>query len=124
MNKRNSDRLPVNLKANITISNKAYSGLINNVSECGVGYLLVSLDYIADDVAPEKAIIVNFRTPSGLTLSLDCELKWFSKPQASAGRETSALTLGLKIVNPPQQYTEYVKTLQERTTVQRNNVAG
>lgn len=106
MEKRRSDRLAVTLTANIITGRKTYSGLIDNISECGVGYLLTSLEHVSKDFIPPKSVKMSFKTPSGETVSLTCKVKWFYR--TSNDRD---VTLGMEIVEPPSKYREYLKTL-------------
>ena len=107
MEKRRSDRYPVSLHASITLGAKTYTGLINNVSEFGVGYLMTSLSRVAKDFTPDGTAEMAFRTPSGKTLHLNCEVKWFVR----ASPNDQAMTMGMKIINPPREYNEYLETL-------------
>ena len=101
-------RTPVNLKAQIISNGETYHGLIQNVSEGGIGYLIESVFEVYRDFAPRKILQVNLRIPSGETLNLNCEIIWCSRKTPDDKR----VTIGLKIINPPQKYKKLVKKLK------------
>lgn len=107
MEKRFFDRLAVSISASIVSGNGTYSGFIDNVSECGIGYLLTSLRHVSTDFTPAKRVLMSFQIPSGETLALDCEVKWFYR----AASDGDKLTLGMEIIEPPSKYNDYIKTL-------------
>jgi hypothetical protein len=91
MEKRRHRRIPLNLSAKIISQGHAYDGLTENVSEGGLEYLITSL-----------------QIPSGETLTLSCEVRWFLRPSVL----NTTLTLGLKILNPPDPYKEFIHSLK------------
>lgn len=107
MEKRRSGRYPVELNADIVLGERTYRGHVTDVSECGVGYLTTSFDYVSSDVTPERVIDMDLQTPAGDTLRLNCEVKWFLSDSPRNGK----LTLGMKIIDPPLQYRKYVEKL-------------
>ena len=107
MERRRHKRTTLDIKARIIINEIAYDGYISNVSESGVGYLLTSSIRIMKEIAPNEVMEVTFKIPSGKTLSLKCELVWTEKGLFS-GR---TVTLGLKIIDPPPDYGNWIKKL-------------
>lgn len=107
MERRLSQRIPVTLDAYFSSGGKTYTGLIENVSREGVEYLMVSSIQATKDFKPEKMIELYFQIPSGQTLNLNCEVKWLLK----ASQNDKLLTLGMKIIDPPQEYKEFINTL-------------
>ena len=101
-------RTPVRLKAKIISGGKTYPGSIQNVSESGIGYFLESVIKTEKDFAPKKMIEVNFQTPSGETINLDCEIIWCSRKTPDDER----LTIGIKIIKPPQKYKKFAKNIK------------
>ena len=101
-------RTPVNVKAQIISNGETYPGFIQNVSEDGIGYLIESVFEVYKDFAPQKMLQVNLRIPSGETLNLHCEIIWCSRKTP----EDKSLTIGLKIINPPQKYKKLAKKLK------------
>lgn len=106
MEKRHSERIPCNLNAIIVSEGKDYSGQIENVSEDGVEYLITSKIQYSGNFTPDKTVKLNFQIPSGETLELDCEVKWFLKSPQSDIKKT--LIVGMKIKNPPRLYRELI----------------
>ena len=107
MERRRCNRIPVILKAKVIIGDKTYAGFIENVSVEGIKYSITSFFQTTKDFTPEMIIKLNFQNPSGETLNLNCELIWFSKISPN----DTELTLGMKIIDPPQNYKEFVRTL-------------
>jgi len=101
-------RTPVRLKAKIISGGETYSGFIQNVSESGIGYFIESVIKVEKDFAPKKTIGLSFQIPSGETLKLDCEIIWCSRKTPDDKR----LTIGIKIIDPPQKYKKFSKNLK------------
>lgn len=100
-------RTPVRLKAKIISGGKTYPGFIQNLSESGIGYFIESVIKAEKDFAPKKMIELNFQTPSGETVNLDCEIIWCSRKSTS----DKNLVIGIKIIKPPQKYKKFAKNL-------------
>jgi hypothetical protein len=113
MERRRSRRIPVNLEANIISAGKSYVGLIENVSEGGLEYLMTSQVLVSEKFTPKKSLEVTFVIPSGETLHLNCELVWFLRAPLSE----KLLTLGLKIIDPSTKYKEFIKSLDTDTPI-------
>ncbi len=107
MEKRLFKRKTIHLNAMIISGGKTYDGYIENVSEGGVEYLMTSSINAPYDFTPETVIELIFQIPSGKTLHLYCEVKWFLK----ASLDDKKLNLGIKVIDPPPEYIEFVKTL-------------
>lgn len=108
MAKRLSTRIPVSLMAKIISGGKTYPGFIHNVSEGGIGYLIESMIDAEKNFSPKKMIVLNLQIPSGENLDLNCEIVMYSKSSPDDKR----LTIGMKIIDPPEKYKEFVKTLE------------
>ena len=100
-------RTPVRLKAKIISGGKTFTGYIQNISESGVGYFIESVITSEKDFAPKKIIELSFQTPSGETVQLDCEIIWCSRKSP----DDKKLTVGIKIIKPPQKYKKFAKKL-------------
>ncbi len=107
MDRRLFKRKNINLNAKIISGGKTYDGYIKNVSEGGVVYLMTFSIQVSEDFTPETIIELYFQIPSGETLHLYCEVKWFLK----ASLDDKTLNLGMKIIDPPPKYIEFIKTL-------------
>ena len=101
-------RTPVRLKAKIISGGETYPGFIQNVSESGIGYFIESVIKVEKDFAPRKIIGLSFQIPSGETFKLDCEIIWCSRKTPDDKR----LTIGIKIIKPPQKYKKFSKNLK------------
>lgn len=109
LDRRAYKRIPVNLNAKIIINGKTYIGIIKNVSEEGVEYFITTSIEVSEDFTLKKIIELNFQIPSGELLNLICEMNWFLR----ASLYDKTLTLGMKIIDPPIRYKEFVNTLQK-----------
>ena len=115
MDNRFHKRTAVNLTAEIISGGKSFTGAIDNVSEGGIGYLINSSIKDSTDFTPTKNIEINFVTSSGNNIILKCEIAWFSKTPEG----TSDLTLGLKIVDPPAEYKEWINNLSGSSIISK-----
>jgi hypothetical protein len=61
----------------------------------------------AEDINLEKKVEVHFQTHSGVTINLNCEVIWFSVSQYDYRTEV----FGMEIINPPEQYREFLNSL-------------
>ena len=106
--RKHTARTPVRLKAKIISGGETYPGSIQNVSESGVGYFVESVIKAEKDFAPKKMMELKFKLPSGETLKLDCEIIWSSRKSP----DDKDLTIGIKIIKPPQKYKKFAKNLK------------
>lgn len=93
------------MNATITSEGNIFDGVIENVSEGGMEYLITSSIMSSGNFTPKKMIKLNFRIPSGESLDLDCEVEWFLKTPQD---ENKSLILGMKIIDPPEIYRKLV----------------
>lgn len=107
MSTRISRRIDVQIKAEIVFDGISYAGSIKNVSENGLGYLITSSLPDPEKLAPLKIVQINFQTPSGKIFNLSGKTVWFSKTLPYG----KTLILGVKIIDPPQSYKEWIKKL-------------
>ena len=107
MDKRSSKRIPVRLEAYIFSGDKTYVGFIDNVSEGGFQYLIVTTIQAPKDFKPDNIIQLYFQIPSGETLKLFCKVKWYLK-KSSANKPA---TLGIEIIDPSPKFKEFIRTL-------------
>ncbi|MBI4848751.1 MAG: PilZ domain-containing protein [Nitrospirae bacterium] len=103
LEKRQHRRFVISLHAKVLIGGKTYEGVIGNVSEEGVSSTITTFIKTDKDFHPQKVIALNFQLPSGVTINLSCEVRWFLKPSENSDN----LMLGLKIIDPPAEYTEW-----------------
>jgi len=107
MEKRVSERVPYRLDAKIISAGKTYDGVIENVSEGGMEYLMTSLVETSKHFVPEKIIEINFQISSGETLHLKCQVKWYLEVDPHDRK----LMLGMKILDPHHKYKELLRNL-------------
>ncbi len=106
MLKRFADRMNVELEAEIILNNERYEGKVENVSEEGV-FLRTFPEHGSVDLHPGTIFELIPELPSGEAVSLDCEVIW-SEQDAGDGATNN---VGLKILEIPPQYDDFVKTL-------------
>ena len=114
--KRSSERFSVNLNSVITSGLRNYLGFIENVSEEGLAYIRVERDTFnltLKEFTPEKIINIILVVADGETLNLNCQIKWSSLLSSPwpLPQDYPTLGLGMKIINPPKKYREYLETL-------------
>ena len=103
-----TDKLRVNLNGNIYSEGKTYAGNIEYISNEGMEYIISSLIKVAKDFTPPKIMQLSFLTPLGSSLNLTCNVICFSRSEP----EDKTLTIGMKVLNPPPQYMEFIDTLK------------
>lgn len=106
MFKRFSDRMDIDLEAEITLNNESYAGKIENVSEEGC-FLRTFPEHGFMDFHPGMIFELKPELPSGKAVSLDCRVVWLEK-DASESVTNSA---GLQFLESAPEFDEYVKTL-------------
>ncbi|MHA2219367.1 MAG: PilZ domain-containing protein [Candidatus Hodarchaeales archaeon] len=106
MLKRFSDRIGVDLEAEIIFNNTSYEVKIENVSENGILIRAFPEDDSVD-FHPGTIFKLKQELPSGEEVSMDCKVVW-SEKDALDGVTNN---LGLQILEIPPQYDEFVKTL-------------
>ena len=107
MERRHHKRIYIDLEAKIISNEKPYHGSIENVSEGGIRYLIKSSIHDKDKFTGVEVLELYFRTESDKTMKLQCETKW-TKIGLFSGEKIS---LGLKILDPPTEYIDWVKSL-------------
>jgi hypothetical protein len=114
--KKRSERFSVNLNSVITSGFRNYLGFIENVSEEGLAYIRVERDTFnltLKEFTPEKIINIILVVADGETLNLNCQIKWSSLLSSPwpLPQDYPTLGLGMKIIDPPKKYREYLETL-------------
>jgi hypothetical protein len=105
--KRRSQRVDFRLEAESILGEKKYSGNIENFSREGILKIIAGEEILG--CSPGTTIYVNFLIPSGKTIDLFCEIKWLRiNSNMPFGVKHN---LGMEIVDPPQEYTEFVESL-------------
>jgi hypothetical protein len=113
--KRRHRRINYTVNADITCANTHYNGVIVNFSETGV-FKIVFSEKSVIDFFPGGIVMVNFIVPSGNELNLECMIKWVCIEKGSP--IFLKYHMGLKIIKNQPMYEEFMKTLQEKSTVE------
>ncbi|MEW6417789.1 MAG: PilZ domain-containing protein [Nitrospirota bacterium] len=108
MEKRRYKRIKVNLKAERISGDEKYGVFIENISEHGICMITTHLK-THSKYTPGTDIDLRFRLSSGQTLNLCCKVIWAHSKIPPDGLTDS---IGLKIIDPPLQYIEFVRTLR------------
>jgi hypothetical protein len=108
--KRRSQRVVFRQEAESILGEKKYSGNIENFSKEGILKIIAGEEILG--CSPGTTINVNFQIPSGETIELSCEIKWLRiNSNMPFGVKHN---LGMEIVDPPQEYTEFVESLYSK----------
>ncbi|MBI5634515.1 MAG: PAS domain S-box protein [Nitrospirae bacterium] len=116
MQRRRSERIPVNLPADVVLGGKTYDGIIINVSEDGIGSAVTSVVEAQAEFIPVNNIQLHFQDPSGKAIDLVCELAWFSRSDTDSRK----ITIGMRILNPPLMYKVFIKTMYDINLKQKS----
>ncbi len=109
MQRRRTERIPLNLPAKIFLSGKSYDATIVNVSEDGIGSAVTSVVEAPTKFTPASNMELHFQDPSGAAIDLACELAWFSRSEVDA----RMIVIGMKIIKPPLMYKVFIKKLYD-----------
>ena len=105
MEKRVSERISDSLDAEITLDGVNYSGIIMNYSDEGL-FLVSATLYDVDEVDEHTEMEIRCTLPSEEKVNLKCEVKWSNKKDSPFG---GSLNMGMKILDPPEKYMEFIK---------------
>ena len=108
---RATERMVVNLEAEVLAGGNTYSGTIENISTDGLYIQFVTEPTKSvKDFLPTTRFNIKFQLPSGDKINLDCESRWiniYTEPPDSVVNH-----LGIQIIDPPQKLKDFVDTLQ------------
>ena len=105
--KQRFNRYNVNLVSTVSSDTTSYAGFTKNVSEEGLAYETYYFPSTLKRISTKEIIDLMLKMPSGEILKLNCAIKWSSEHSP-----WSLFKMGMKIIDPPIKYREYVKTLQ------------
>ena len=105
MERRGADRLVVNLKAERLSCTKNCSVFIENLSDTGI--YMITAPSKSKDYEPGRKLLLKLELSTGKTLSLQCNVKWCYDNSP----EDLTNSVGLEILNPPDEYRNFIKTL-------------
>ncbi len=106
MEKRLSKRLRVKLNARCVSIDVCHATYVENVSEEGVFIQTAPAD-TKIDFTSGMPVELQIQLHSGETITLNCEIRWaYQNPP-----DGMSSSVGMKIIDPPSQYKEFLKTL-------------
>jgi hypothetical protein len=103
MERRRASRVTVNLKAERISCTRDCSVFIENLSESGI--YMTTAPAKNNEFVPGTELDLELELNSGKIINLNCSVKWAI--DNSPGDLTSSV--GLEIIDPPSEYTEFVK---------------
>ena len=106
MDKRRFERVIDNLDAEVVMDGASFSGIIMNFSEKGVHMVTATL-FDVEGIASESLLDLKCKLPSGDTIDMNCEIKWFNQKPSPFG---VSFSIGMEIKDPPLEYRQFVKT--------------
>jgi hypothetical protein len=110
---RRYPRYDVNLRSFIVLGDRSYEGSIENVCEEGLAYSMETAAPALTEFPPEKKIQVIVSDSSGEKWRLECEIIWSSVSSPwPLPQDYRTLGMGVRVIDPPDNYREYVRTLQ------------
>ncbi len=110
--RRDSQRISVNLEAELIYKKSVCFALIENVSANGIYVKIACMERI-EDSQPNAKVDINFQIPSGSFLSLECEEKWSKKNISNSMTEQ----IGMEIINPSKEYTHFYNAVKSDSNV-------
>jgi hypothetical protein len=105
MEKRAFKRINISLSGEVIHKNRTYSAYIGNISERGLYALITPADNIDFSLPPE--IDMKCQIKPGRILNLTCGIKW----SLSFSHNTLTKRMGMEIIDPPAEFTDYIYTL-------------
>ena len=106
MERRESNRVTVNMKAERISCTKNCSVFIENLS--GTGIYMITVPAKNHDYIPGNEIDLELELATGDMINLNCNVKWAY--DNSPDELTSSV--GLEIIDPPEEYRKFIDTLQ------------
>lgn len=99
-------RIPVNFQTELIVKDKSYTGVVENVSECGT-CISTSLSELAI-IIPGERLEMKF-TSADNEINLQCTVIWVLMNKISGGLRYK---IGMEITEAPSpEYKEFLKTL-------------
>ena len=105
MERRGAERLVVNLKAERLSCTKNCSVFIENLSDTGI--YMITAPSKSKDYEPGRKLLLKLELGTGKTFNLQCNVKWCY----DNAPEDLTNSVGLEILNPPEEYKKFIKTL-------------
>jgi len=106
MERRQAERVTVNLKAERISCTNNCSVFIENLSESGI--YMTTAPAKNNEFLPGKELDLELELNTGKTINLNCNVKW----AVDNSPEDLTKSVGLEIIDPPSEYREFVKNLR------------
>jgi len=103
--RRRSRRITVNLKAERLSCTRDCSVFIENLSERGI--YMITAPAKKNDYIPGTELNIRLKLSTGESINLRCNVKW----SFSNSPDESTNSVGLEIIDPPERYKEFVRSL-------------
>jgi len=103
-----SDKIRVHLNGNIYSGGDTFPGMVEYVCDESMEYMIGSSVEASGNFIPSPIIQLHFLSPSGSTFDLTCNVICFQRSQPG----DNTLTMGMKVLNPPPHYMEFIDTLK------------
>jgi hypothetical protein len=111
MNRRVSNRVIVNLDAELIFDDVSYTVNIQNLSKDGI-FVKSSITKTARAFMPGKKHDLHFQLPSGESIRLRCQIKWLhSSTLYKISTDNLLNSMGIEIIKPSLEYKAFVETL-------------
>ena len=107
MEKRRFERMDDSLDAKIVMGESVYSGIIMNFSEKGLHMVTATLFNVVE-IAPDTMLDLKCKLPSGETVDMNCQVKWFRQKPSPFG---VSFSIGMEIKEPPLKYREFISAM-------------
>jgi hypothetical protein len=105
MERRRAKRVTVNLKAERISCTKNCSVFIENLSETGISMITSPTNNKV--YVPGSGINLKLKLSTGDIIKLNCNVKWYY----DSSSDDMTNSVGLEIIDPPDDYMEFLKTL-------------
>lgn len=106
MEKRSSERITVNLKAERISGDEVHSTFIENISEAGLQIMTAPAEK-GSVLIPGTMVQLKLGLSTGETLDLHCQVVWADTPPP----DDLTNRVGMKIITAPSRYREFVQSL-------------
>lgn len=106
MERRSAKRVTVNIKAERISCTRNCSVFIENLSETGI--YMITVPAKNHDYLPGNEIDLELELATGDMINLNCNVKW----AYDNSPEELTSSVGLEIVDPPDDYRKFIDTLQ------------
>ena len=107
MERRRSNRIAVNLKAQRISGDEKHTVFIEDISESGI-HIITAPSVAYKKYTPGMEIDVRFQISAREKITLHCKTRWAYHKMPP---EKEIDSIGLEILDPPVEYIEFIKVL-------------